>query len=310
LAQKTISLNPNFSLAYHELNVTQQQASVSKPILNIVLIHAYPLSSSMYLHTFTERNLAELAKHDCAFQINILCPDLPGFGDSTLLDEKPQNLMPLVDILHAFCKRLELRNIIIGGCSMGGYLSLAFAQNYPEQVKGIILLDTKAEADTPDARQIRLDNISLIEKEILAPTTKNQEHPTIGELMTRNKSIHDIIYGLFQKLFYRQNPNTEKLGTQIMKMIETQKAIALTHALSAMAGRDESHTILAHLKIPVLIIVGSHDVITPIVSAQAMQNSAGAAAELYIIQNAGHLAIMEQAADCIQIIKKWLGNFL
>ena len=309
LTQKKIPLNQNLTLAYQEIQINQQDDIVSKQILNMLLIHAYPLSSSMYLHSFTEPYLTEFVDPNNPFEIQLYCPDLPGFGDSTLLDEKPPNLMPFVEILHAFCAKLELTNIIIGGCSMGGYLSLAFAQKYPELVKGIILLDTKAEADTADARQIRLDNISLIEKEIFALPSKNLAQPTIGELMGHNKLIHDIIYGLFHKLFYLQNPDAERFGTKIMKMIETQKAIALTHSLSAMAGREESHTILANLKIPILIIVGSQDVITPIVSAQAMQNSARATAELYIIQDAGHLAIMEQPKNCLQLIKKWLGNF-
>lgn len=309
LTQKEISLNVNFRLAYHEICLPPQRSSISKPILNMLLIHAYPLSSSMYLHTFTEPYLVEFANLESPFQINLYCPDLPGFGESTLLSEKPLTLMPIVEILYKFCRKLELKNIIIGGCSMGGYLSLAFAQKYPELLKGIILLDTKAEADSSDARNVRLNNISMIEKELCQISQKNFE-PAIGELMDRNPSINDMIYGLFQKLIFHPNLNSEKLATLLIKEIKSQKAIALTHSLSAMAGRKDSHSILANLTIPILIIVGDQDIITPIAAAQAIQKSAGQKSELCIIQNAGHLAIMEQAANCLKCIRNWLEKIL
>ena len=193
---------------------------------------------------------------------------------------------------------------------MGGYLSLAYGKKYPDGLKGVILLDTKADADTIDARQVRLDNISLIEKEIKVILSKddNIDQPTIGELMNRNEAIKAMMNGLIQKLIYRQGPKSENLGHVISKDIEAQKAVALTHSLSAMAGREESYTTLANLHIPILILVGSHDVITPIAAAQKMQKSAESKAKLCIIQNAGHLAIMEQTTDTLDSIHKWLVN--
>src|SRR6185436_14422357 len=58
----------------------------------------------------------------------------------------------------ALLDHLEVGRAVIGGLSMGGYAALALAEGAPERLRGLVLADTRAGADTEEARQVRLDS--------------------------------------------------------------------------------------------------------------------------------------------------------
>src|SRR5215218_92096 len=103
----------------------------------VVLLHAFPLSRAMW-----QPQRDALARH-----CRLLTPDLPGFGDSPLL-EGTASVEGMADAVAKWLDGLGVREpVILGGLSMGGYVSFAFVRKYAGRLAGLILADTRAEAD-------------------------------------------------------------------------------------------------------------------------------------------------------------------
>ena len=102
----------------------------------VVLLHSFPLDRRMWRH---QHSLAEI--------VELFLPDLPGFGESL-----PSPVATTVEVMaDGVAAMLDAQNVrtkvVVGGLSMGGYVALAFARKYPERLRGLILADTRAEAD-------------------------------------------------------------------------------------------------------------------------------------------------------------------
>ncbi|HEU4835827.1 MAG TPA: alpha/beta fold hydrolase, partial [Pyrinomonadaceae bacterium] len=110
----------------------------------IVLIHGYPFNRSLW----TEQ-IPALSNSN-----RIIAPDLRGFGDS---DASPDvsTMNRLAADVAALMDHLEIPRATIGGLSMGGYVALAFYKQFPSRVRALVLADTRAQADTEDAKQTR-----------------------------------------------------------------------------------------------------------------------------------------------------------
>src|SRR5437868_8707627 len=101
----------------------------------ILLVHGFPLSNRMWMSQID----ALSATH------RVIAPDLRGFGHSP--PAGPFTMESLADDLHALAQELRLVPFVLAGLSMGGYVSLAYVRKYPDTLRALILLDTKAEAD-------------------------------------------------------------------------------------------------------------------------------------------------------------------
>src|ERR1051325_1485962 len=106
--------------------------------LPLVLIHGFPLDNRIW-----ESQIAALSdKH------RVIAPDLPGFGKSQ--PPKSFTMESLADTVHSFIQQIKATPCIRAALSMGGYMSFAYERKYPTTLKALILVDTKAEADTPE----------------------------------------------------------------------------------------------------------------------------------------------------------------
>lgn len=230
----------------------------------VVLVHAFPLNARMWAP-----QLKELQK-----ELRIIAMDLPGFGNS---DPIPDVLtMELgADIVNAVLEHLRIETATIGGLSMGGYVTMAFARKYPGKMERIILANTRATADTDEGRQKREEVAQQVLKE---GTTGFVEH---------------MLTLLVGKSTRTKNPETVDFVRQIM-LEATPKAIAA--AQRGMARRPDSFDVLGNLEVPALIIAGEEDTVTPKSDAEAML-SAMKQATLFTIKKAGHLTNIEAPAQ-------------
>src|SRR5436309_2345051 len=127
-----------------------QEQGTGKPLF---LIHGFPLDWRIF-----EQQVSELSKKS-----RVIAPDLPGFGQSK--SDKPFSIASLADHVQELLKSLNGLPCALGGLSMGGYIALAFAKKYPKDLSALILMDTRAEADTSDGKTARDKMIELVRKE-------------------------------------------------------------------------------------------------------------------------------------------------
>ena len=226
----------------------------SGPVL--VLLHAFPFDSRMWSKT-----AAALAG-----QRRVITPDMRGFGLSDL-GSGGFSIADLADDVAALLDTLKLPAAMVGGMSMGGYVALAFARRHRDRLQSLILADTKAAADTPQARQGREAAIALVKTQGVAAMLEGQ----LPRLLSASAS--DSL-----------RAEARKLGSQ-----PPDAVIAAIHALRDRPDRTAE---LPEIAAPALIVVGSDDALAPPVEARAMA-AALPHARVAEIPGAGHLSNLE-----------------
>jgi len=240
----------------------------------ILLIHGFPLDSSMW---------QAQAEHLRKKGRTVLTPDLPGFGDAPPLASDDPTIGDYAQHIHEIIQREAGGHAIIGGFSMGGYILLALLRHHPEAVAAAMFLDTRADADSPDARAARLKSIEQVKAD----------------------GPNAIIEGLLTKQLAKKPTaaNREKARA----IMQRQPAAAIIAAQTAMSKRRDQTDLLAQLSIPVLVLVGAEDAITPPSVALAMQSHMPHAMAVQIV-GAGHLSPVEQPAAVSGAIETFLAT--
>lgn len=239
-----------------ELHVTE--AGTGTPL---VLLHAFPLSSWMW-----SAQQEALAK-----SVRVITPDLRGFGHSPLGVDEP-SLDRSADDVAAVLDRLGLGRVVLGGLSMGGYVTMAFLRRHGERVAGLIFADTKATADPPAAQ----DNRERIAQAVVDRGT--------------DVLISDVLPTLLGDTTVSERPD---LHQQVSDAVRAASPIAVAWAQRAMADRPDSIATLAAVDAPALVLVGDEDKLSTVDDARAMADAIGDA-QLVVVPKSGHLSAIEQ----------------
>jgi pimeloyl-ACP methyl ester carboxylesterase len=222
----------------------------------LLLLHAFPFDSRMWRQT-----AASLAS-----QRRVITPDMRGFGLSDL-GSGGFSIADLADDLAALLDALNLPAASVGGMSMGGYVALAFARRHRDRLKSLVLADTKAAADTPEARLGREAAISLVEKQGVAALLEKQ----IPRLLSASAS--------------------DELRAEV-RVLGAQPEDTVIAAIRALRDRPDRTAELPEIAIPALVVVGSEDALSSPADARAMA-AAMPDARVAEIPGAGHLSNME-----------------
>lgn len=223
--------------------------------LPVVLLHAFPLSSSMWE-----------PQREALKAFRVIAPDLRGFGGTPLA--APWFIEHAAGDLFETLDGLGVEKAVLVGLSMGGYVALRAAEKAPARVKALVLCDTRAEADGNEAKLKRAAAVDFV-----------RTHGTAA------------FVGPFLK---------DALGSKASpKMVEFLKGVAekaspeaVAAALAALAARPDATAGLAAIKVPVAVLVGSQDKITPLPAAEAIRSRVPGA-ELHMIPDAGHFSSAE-----------------
>jgi len=228
----------------------------------LVLLHAFPLSSAMWLG-----QREQLAK-----KFRVITPDLRGFGGSPLGTEEP-SIDTMADDVVTLLRSKGVAKAVIGGMSMGGYVAMAICRRHPDRVQGLILADTKATADSETARQNRERIADRIIDEGRVDVLAEELLPNlVGPTTFRQRAL---VYG------------------RVRGLLQATPAAAAAWAQRAMAARQDSMETLRGVKVPALVIVGSEDTLATEEDARAMVEALPNAV-LQVIPRAGHLCAIEQ----------------
>ena len=242
----------------------------------VLLVHAFPLRARMW-----EPQIEALGD-----RWRFVAPDLKGFGDSDAPDDAASYSMDaFADDLKAVLDELGIDRVVLAGLSLGGYVALAFLRKYRSSVSALVLADTRAEGDAPEAIEKRTNQQGIVREQGPGALTDGLIGALLGE-PTREKKpdVVENVRGLMQ------NPPAGYVG-----------------ALEAMKGRPDSTPDLTSIDLPTLIVVGENDTLTPPDLSRKMHEHIGGS-RLVVIPEAGHLSNLEAPEAFNGALAEFLGS--
>lgn len=265
--EKTLAL-PHGLLAWDDIGPHESA-------LPIVLMHGFPHDRGLWME--------QVAAHSAAFPgARLLIPDLPGFGQSTPLASPSMD--GYADTIAAMLDASGVQRAVIGGLSMGGYVAFAFWRRHASRVQALVLMDTKAPADTEAAKAKRRDLIDAV----------------------RRNGVGTVVPGLIPtQLGSTARASSPALVERVTVMLRRAPASGVIGAAGAMMDRVDSTPTLDTISVPTLVLVGDEDTLTPV--SDALGISSGVPhGRLVIVSGAGHLSPLEQPAVVNAAIAEFL----
>lgn len=241
----------------------------------VLFLHGFPFSLRMWDD-----------QEALAPRYRIVRFDARGFGGSAVGDAM-LTMARIADDAAVLIERLRLGPVILVGCSMGGYAALAFAQKHAALLRGLVLVDTRAGADSHEARKGRGDLAARVMKEGAGAAMEAFLPRVVGE--TTKASRADVI-------------------AKLKDMMLATSPQGISDGLFGLATRPDSTPLLREITAPTLVICGEEDVITPRAEAEILQRGIKGA-ELVMIPKSGHLPSMETPGAFNEALGEFLSRF-
>jgi pimeloyl-ACP methyl ester carboxylesterase len=241
----------------------------------VLFLHAYGLSLEMWD-----------SQEALAPPYRIVRFDARGFGGSEVGDAV-LTMARIADDAAVLIDRLRLGPVILVGCSMGGYAALSFAQKHAPLLRGLVLVDTRAAADTHEARKGRGDLAARVMKEGASAALDFFLPRVFGE--TTKNTRADVV-------------------ARLRDMMLASSPQGLSDGLHGLATRQDATPLLREISVPTLVICGEEDEITPRAEAEILQRGIKGA-ELAMIPGAGHLPSMETPEAFNSVLLGFLRRF-
>jgi 3-oxoadipate enol-lactonase len=253
LALMQVEILPNFRMEYSRLGLGSP----------IVFLHAFPLNYEMWrtqIDTLQD-------KYSC------VSSNARGFGGTSQFVGAPSIKQQAHD-LNALLNALQISEpIILCGLSMGGYTALSYVRQFPDRVRALILCDTRAEADSDEAKEKRNANIEFVKTNGAAALVERVLPTLLGETTQR------------------ENP---ELVSQVKEWGGAQSASTLANALETLRDRPDATSWLSQIRVPTLLIFGEEDALIPKEAINTLHNGIENS-KLEIIPRAGHLSNLENS---------------
>jgi len=243
--------------------------------LALLLIHGFPLDGRMWRGQVAA--LSEVA--------HVIVPDLRGHGRSEV-PPGPYTMEQHADDMAALLDHLGVRRAVIGGLSMGGYVAFAFWRRHRARVRGLALLDTRAEGDSEAARANRDASMRRVREAGVAAFVEDMLPRVLAPASLADPAIADMVRDIM-------------VG---------QTADGIIGALGGLRDRSDSRALLPGIAVPVLAIGGAEDALTPPADMEALA-AAIPDARTVIIPRAGHLSPLEQPAAVNAALSDFLHSF-
>lgn len=212
----------------------------------------------------------------------VIAPDLPGTGKSDLIEDI--SMEGMADWLKNLLDSLEVNKFILIGHSMGGYISLAFAEKYPSTLLGLGLFHSTAYPDTEEKKTARRRSIEFI-----------QDHGAA-------KFQEQAIPNLFSSSFKTKYPGKVQ---EIIVRYTNVKAATLVKYYEAMILRQGRTDILRKINVPVLYLAGEQDNAVPLRHSLEQCHLPGLS-YIHILKDSGHMGMLEEQIKSTAIIEKFL----
>jgi 3-oxoadipate enol-lactonase len=239
----------------------------------------------LFVHGFPhDRTLWTPQLQGMTAQARVLAVDLRGFGETSVAP--PYSMDQYADDLVGFMDTLHLERAVVAGLSMGGYVAFAMWRRHPTRIRGLVLVNTRAGADSDEARQKRRSLMTL---------AREQGSAAIAD---------STLTGMLGKTTRARRPD---IVNEVHRMISSAPTEGVIGALQAMIDRPDSSETLRTIDVPVLVVTGDEDAIIPIEDVQSMQ-AAIRGSSLEVIAGAGHLSNLERPAAFNHVVSEFLAK--
>lgn len=225
----------------------------------ILLLHGFLASHKLWAAQF----------EDLSKRYRVIAPDLPGHGESESLGYL-HSMELMAEAVHSLIRHLGLRKVVMVGHSLGGYISLAFAEKYTDKLKGLILINSTAAADSVERKTSRDQLIKML--------------PHKFDL---------VIDSLVASFFAVNGPFRRYSLREYKKWAKACRPIGIAANVRGMKERKEREIILKFAPYPYLIISGAEDPIINRVQSksEAKLNPLGS---LLLLEDSGHMSVLEK----------------
>jgi 3-oxoadipate enol-lactonase len=240
--------------------------------LPVVLLHGFPLD-----HRVWHKQV-----HDLSHVCRVITPDLRGFGHST--GGGSFTIASLADDIYVLLSQIHALPCVLGGLSMGGYVALEYERHNAATLRGLMLIDTRSGADSPEGRAGR---------DVMIEVAKTQ-----GSVAIANKMLPKMLAG-------GNVDEDSPVVRELKSIMDACPAQTIQYALAAMRDRIDYTPTLSRIAAPTLIVAGESDVLTPPAQSEEM-HKAIKGSTISIIPGAGHMAPMEQAQQVSRAIREFL----
>jgi 3-oxoadipate enol-lactonase len=226
----------------------------------ILFLHAFPLGLFMW----------NAQAHAVESTHRVVRFDNRGFGNSPPGDGA-LTMERIADDAVAILDHIGIDQAVICGCSMGGYAAFAMVRRHPDRIRALVLQDTRAGADTEEARRTR---------------------GVLAERVMREGAVAAADAFLPKLVGETTRARRPELLARLREEILATSARGIANALLGLGARADSQPTLAEIRVPTLVVCGAEDVLAPPSESQAMQRAI-AGSRLAIVPEAGHLANLE-----------------
>ncbi len=250
---------------------------LGKGSVNIIFIHGFPFDKSSW-----ENQVDFLKKY-----YRVIAFDIRGFGQSTAGKEE-KSISLFADDLVKFMDMLAIKQAVVCGLSMGGYILLNAVERFPERFRAVILCDTQCIADSTETKAKRMQAIQQVQE----------------------SGLKEYAEEAVKNLFCPQSLETKKeIVEKIKNVIQNTSLTSITGTLKALANREDTCQSLNAISIPTLILCGQEDKVIPVTQSESMHRRINHSI-FYIIENAGHLSNMEQPNEFNLSISQFISGLL
>lgn len=240
----------------------------------VVLLHGFCERKEVWNNTINY--LSEVA--------HVIAPDLPGFGDNAALISSI-TIDRMAEQLHDWLHEQRIAKGLLVGHSLGGYVSLAFAEKYSEWMQGLGLFHSTALADTEERKQKRTQTISFIQKNGMEPFAA------------------PFVRGLF---YQPDHPHLKPEVDILIAMTAATPSSTAIEVTKAMRDRPDRTHILKKAVYPVLFIAGREDQAVPLSSLQEQFFLPHTTVNIQILPETNHMGMFEKKPESLAMLRSWV----
>ncbi len=251
---------------YQQSKIFYQVTGSGKPVM---LIHGFGEDGSVW-----QNQVAALQK-----QYTLIIPDLPGSGKSELVAD--MSIEGMAECIKAIADEEKINTLTILGHSMGGYITLALAEKYPQLLNAFGLVHSSAYADSDEKKETRRKAIEFI----------------------KAHSAYEFLKTAIPGLFYQ--PENNAACEMLVEAGKKFTAEALIAYYTAMINRPGRTQILNNCTQPVLFIIGQYDKAVPFEHSLA-QSHLPLQSHVSILRNSAHMGMFEEPEKTLHTITEFL----